>query len=59
MLVPVFTLKFNHKINPRTVTIGKYDGKRSCLTGATTGGKVRLNIAFVKIIFCRFCSFVA
>uniref|UniRef100_A0A3P8X637 Bardet-Biedl syndrome 2 protein homolog n=1 Tax=Cynoglossus semilaevis TaxID=244447 RepID=A0A3P8X637_CYNSE len=26
MLVPIFTLKLNHKINPRMVTIGKYDG---------------------------------
>lgn len=41
MLVPVFTLKLNHKINPKQVTLGNFDGKRPCLTGATTGGKVR------------------
>lgn len=40
MLVPVFTLKLSHKINPKQVAIGKYDGKRPCLTGATTGGKI-------------------
>jgi len=40
MLVPVFTLKFSHKINPRLLTVGSYDGVRPCLTGATTGGKV-------------------
>jgi len=40
MLVPVFTLKFSHKINPRLLTVGSYDGTRPCLTGATTGGKV-------------------
>ncbi|XP_041460099.1 Bardet-Biedl syndrome 2 protein homolog [Lytechinus variegatus] len=40
MLVPIFTLKLNHKINPRMVTIGKYDGKHPNLTAATTAGKV-------------------
>ena len=40
MLVPVFSLKLNNKINPRLVTVGNYDGTRPCLTGATTGGKV-------------------
>jgi len=40
MLVPVFTLKFSHKVNPRLLTVGNYDGTRPCLTGATTGGKV-------------------
>ncbi|XP_064634179.1 Bardet-Biedl syndrome 2 protein homolog [Lineus longissimus] len=39
-LVPIFTLKLNHKINPRMVAIGKYDGKHPCLTCATTAGKV-------------------
>ena len=41
MLVPVFTLKLNHKINPRMVAMGKYDGTHPCLTCATTAGKVR------------------
>ena len=41
MLVPVFTLKLNHKINPRMVTIGKYDGTHPNLTAGTTAGKVR------------------
>ncbi|XP_069496392.1 BBSome complex member BBS2 [Ambystoma mexicanum] len=40
MLVPVFTLKLNHKINPRMVTVGKYDGVHPCLTAATQAGKV-------------------
>ncbi|ELU16233.1 hypothetical protein CAPTEDRAFT_171644 [Capitella teleta] len=40
MLVPVFTLKLSHKINPRMVAIGHYDGKHPCLTCATTAGKV-------------------
>ncbi|XP_033647290.1 Bardet-Biedl syndrome 2 protein homolog [Asterias rubens] len=40
MLVPIFTLKLNHKINPRMVTLGKYDGKHPNLTAATTAGKV-------------------
>lgn len=41
MLVPIFTLKLNHKINPRMVTIGKYDGLHPCLTAATQAGKVK------------------
>uniref|UniRef100_A0AAY5KKW3 Bardet-Biedl syndrome 2 protein homolog n=1 Tax=Esox lucius TaxID=8010 RepID=A0AAY5KKW3_ESOLU len=40
MLVPIFTLKLNHKINPRMVTIGKFDGIHPCLTAATQAGKV-------------------
>jgi Bardet-Biedl syndrome 2 protein len=39
-LIPVFTLKLNHKILPRLVTVGKYDGERPCLTAATNGNKV-------------------
>ena len=41
MLVPIFTLKLNHKINPCMVAMGHYDGKHPCLTCATTAGKVR------------------
>ncbi|XP_051513373.1 Bardet-Biedl syndrome 2 protein homolog isoform X1 [Myxocyprinus asiaticus] len=40
MLVPIFTLKLNHKINPRMVAVGKYDGIHPCLTAATQAGKV-------------------
>ncbi|XP_077372555.1 BBSome complex member BBS2 [Festucalex cinctus] len=40
MLVPIFTLKLSHKINPRMVTIGKFDGVHPCLTAATQAGKV-------------------
>ncbi|KAG5273617.1 hypothetical protein AALO_G00153480 [Alosa alosa] len=40
MLVPIFTLKLNHKINPRMVTMGKFDGIHPCLTAATQAGKV-------------------
>ncbi|EDO39492.1 predicted protein [Nematostella vectensis] len=40
MLVPIFTLKLNHKIHPRTAALGRYDGQHPCLTGATTAGKV-------------------
>ncbi|XP_066541115.1 Bardet-Biedl syndrome 2 protein homolog isoform X2 [Hoplias malabaricus] len=40
MLVPIFTLKLNHKINPRMVTVGKFDGIHPCLTAATQAGKV-------------------
>ena len=40
MLVPVFSMKLNHKIHSRMVSIGKYDGKHPCLTAATTASKV-------------------
>ncbi|XP_031420755.1 Bardet-Biedl syndrome 2 protein homolog isoform X2 [Clupea harengus] len=40
MLVPIFTLKLNHKVNPRMVTMGKFDGIHPCLTAATQAGKV-------------------
>ncbi|XP_033751915.1 Bardet-Biedl syndrome 2 protein homolog isoform X2 [Pecten maximus] len=43
MLVPIFNLKINHKVNPRMVTIGKYDGAQSSLTCATTAGKVLIH----------------
>lgn len=41
MLVPIFTLKLNHKINPRMVAVGTFDGVHPCLTAATQAGKVR------------------
>ncbi|XP_048172291.1 Bardet-Biedl syndrome 2 protein isoform X2 [Corvus hawaiiensis] len=40
MLVPVFTLKLNHKILPRMVALGRYDGTHPCLAAATQAGKV-------------------
>ncbi|XP_057348697.1 Bardet-Biedl syndrome 2 protein isoform X2 [Manis pentadactyla] len=40
MLLPVFTLKLRHKIIPRMVAIGRYDGTHPCLAAATQAGKV-------------------
>lgn len=40
MIVPIFSLKLNNKILPRTVDVGKYDGLHPCLTAATLAGKV-------------------
>ncbi|MEJ1276197.1 hypothetical protein NN561_007101 [Cricetulus griseus] len=40
MLLPVFTLKLRHKISPRMVAIGRYDGTHPCLAAATQAGKV-------------------
>ena len=42
MLIPIFTLKLNQKIIPRTVTVGNYDGKHPSLTAATSAGKVNV-----------------
>ncbi|XP_054565980.1 Bardet-Biedl syndrome 2 protein isoform X2 [Eptesicus fuscus] len=40
MLLPVFTLKLRHKISPRMVAIGRFDGTHPCLAAATQAGKV-------------------
>jgi hypothetical protein len=40
MLAPVFSLQLNNKVFPRTVAVGKFNGTRSCLVGATAGNKV-------------------
>uniref|UniRef100_A0A5G2R3K8 Bardet-Biedl syndrome 2 protein homolog n=1 Tax=Sus scrofa TaxID=9823 RepID=A0A5G2R3K8_PIG len=40
MLLPVFTLKLRHKISPRMVAVGRYDGTHPCLAAATQAGKV-------------------
>lgn len=40
MLVPVFTLKLKHKILPRMVALGRFDGTHPCLAAATQAGKV-------------------
>ncbi|CAF4707135.1 unnamed protein product, partial [Rotaria socialis] len=37
---PVFSLQLNTKVFPRTVSVGKFNGKQSCLVGATAGNKV-------------------
>lgn len=44
MLVPIFTLKINHRVNPHMVTVGRYNGKHTALTCATAAGKVTLDI---------------
>ncbi|XP_043935476.1 Bardet-Biedl syndrome 2 protein [Protopterus annectens] len=51
MLVPIFTLKLNHKINPQMVTVGKYDGVHPCLTAATKAGKKNslLNVSYFYV----------
>lgn len=48
MLVPVFTLKLNQKVNARMVTVGCYDGVHPSLTAATTGGKVFIHSPHAK-----------
>ncbi|CAL1528312.1 unnamed protein product [Lymnaea stagnalis] len=48
MLVPIFTLKLNHKVIPRTVAIGWYDGKHPALTCATSAGKVLVHSPHTK-----------
>jgi len=47
MLVPVFSLQLNNKVYPRTFSVGKFNGKRSCLVGATAGNKVEKNIFLI------------
>ncbi|KAL9649660.1 hypothetical protein ABK040_003337 [Willaertia magna] len=40
MLLPSFQVNLGHPILRGTVTLGKFDGKRPCLAGATSSGKV-------------------
>jgi hypothetical protein len=40
MLVPVFSLQLSNKVFPRTLAVGKFNGKRPSLVGATAGNKV-------------------
>jgi len=42
MLIPIFSLQLNNKVFPRTFSVGKFNGKRSCLVGATAGNKVEI-----------------
>ncbi|KAK7098674.1 BBSome complex member BBS2-like [Littorina saxatilis] len=48
MLVPIFSLKLNHKVSGRTVGIGKFDGIHPSLTCGTTGGKVLIHSPHLK-----------
>uniref|UniRef100_A0A452T0P3 BBSome complex member BBS2 n=1 Tax=Ursus maritimus TaxID=29073 RepID=A0A452T0P3_URSMA len=49
MLLPVFTLKLRHKISPRMVAIGRYDGTHPCLAAATQAGKVFIHNPHTRI----------
>lgn len=40
MSIPLFVIQLKYSTIPGLVTLGKYDGSHSCLTAATTGGKV-------------------
>ncbi|XP_037069324.1 Bardet-Biedl syndrome 2 protein homolog [Pollicipes pollicipes] len=39
-MLPLFTLKLNHKLVPGLVSLGVYDGTYPCLTAATSGDKL-------------------
>ena len=41
MLVPVFSLQLSNKVFPRTLAVGRFNGKRYSLVGATAGNKVK------------------
>lgn len=38
MLATIFTLQLSVPVQPRLVTVGRYDGRHPCLTCATAGG---------------------
>lgn len=48
MLVPIFTFKINHRVNPHMVTVGRYNGKHTALTCATAAGKVLIHNPHMK-----------
>ena len=65
MLIPVFSLQLNTKVQPRTLAVGKFNGKRSCLVGATAGNKVEKKLIMKAedlvncSFFCEgFCPFI-
>jgi hypothetical protein len=45
MLVPIFSLQLSNKVIPRTLSVGKFNGKQFCLVGATGGNKVERNLS--------------
>ncbi len=49
MLIPIFSLQLNNKVFPRTFSVGKFNGKRSCLVGATAGNKVEIQNSDLKM----------
>ena len=51
MFAPIFSLNLKHKIHPRTVTVGKYDGKHPCLSCGTTASKVYMLFGCM-LIYC-------
>ncbi len=61
MLIPVFSLQLNNKVFPRTFAVGKFNGKRSCLVGATAGNKVEIifsiSNSMITIVFKGFYTF--
>ncbi|KAL1454875.1 hypothetical protein WDU94_009006 [Cyamophila willieti] len=48
MSLPLFVLQLKYSTIPGLVTLGKYDGSHSCLTAATTGGKVLIHYPHKK-----------
>ena len=52
MLIPIFSLKLNQKVIPRTVTVGNYDGKHPSLTAATAAGKVNIVWQLLFLLHC-------
>ena len=60
MLVPIFNLKLQHKIHPRTVTLGKYDGVHPCLSCGTTASKVNntlgCQLSHSVVGYCLVCT---
>lgn len=43
MLIPVFSMKLSHKVFPRMVAVGKFDGKHPSLSAATIANKVLIH----------------
>ena len=60
MFAPIFSLKLKHKIHPRTVTVGRYDGLHPCLTCGTTASKVSFILGLIDggnlVMLCSGCS---
>ena len=52
MLVPVFSLQLSNKVFLRTLAVGKFNGKRPSLVGATAGNKVNsIEMRWIGIVW--------
>lgn len=48
-MIPAFQFALGHQVLQGLVTVGRYDGKRPCLSAGTTAGKVLIHCPHNRI----------